>query len=455
MNHLEGLNTPQKEAVITTDGPVLVVAGAGAGKTRVITHRIAHIVSQGIEPSSILAVTFTNKAAKEMKERALSLLSQEITPQTTPFISTFHSLGVYILRNHHKTLNIPKHFTIFDRDDSVRAIKQALKKKGLNPKEYEPRKILSSISKKKGDGITFEEFSGHTSNYWDELVADIWEEYEHILTKNKAFDFDDLLLKTVSLLKKEKAIREQYQQQWKYIHIDEYQDTNGVQYEFVKLITNNENNICVVGDGDQLVYSWRGADIKNILSFEKDFSNTTTILLEENYRSTKNILGAANNVIKKNNNRIDKNLFTSNSEGEPLELIEGWSEANEAEKIVTAIQELIKEGTNPNEIAILYRANFQSRVLEEALLRSGVSYQLIGTKFFDRKEVKDVLSYIKCALNPDSLPDLSRIINTPTRGIGKITLAKVIDGEENTLSGKAKESVSNFRSILKKIQLSH
>ena len=454
MQHLENLNEPQKEAVTTIKGPLLVVAGAGAGKTRVITHRIAHIISQGVEPYNILAVTFTNKAAREMKERVERLLSGQVATGNAPFVSTFHALGVYLLCRHYKDLNIPKHFSIFDRDDSKRAVRSAMKKCSIDPKEYEPGKILGSISKQKGNATTAEEYGGMASNYWEEMVAEVWLEYEKKLKENKAFDFDDLLLQTLIFLRKNRSILKQYQDTWKYIHVDEYQDTNRVQYELIKLLAGSEGhpNICVVGDADQTIYTWRGASIGNILSFEKDFLGAKTILLEENYRSTQNILGAANDVIKKNVTRIDKNLFTQNIEGEKIELIEGWNEANEAEKVVTRVQDLISSGANPKEIAILYRANFQSRVFEETLLRERIPYQLVGTKFFERKEIKDMLSYIRCALNPENPTDIARVINVPARGIGKVTLAKVLSGNKKDLAGKVAESVNSFFDILKRIR---
>ncbi|MCI5108686.1 MAG: UvrD-helicase domain-containing protein [Candidatus Pacebacteria bacterium] len=812
------LNERQKEAVSHIEGPLLVVAGAGAGKTRVITERIANIIRSGVNPYNILAVTFTNKAAKEMKDRVY----KRIPTESSPFIATFHSLGVFLLKNHHKELNIPRHFSIFDRDDSKKAIREAMKRRGYDVKQYDPGKILGNISRQKGEALTQEEFSGIASSYWEELVSDVWSEYQKILKESKAYDFDDLLLETLLLLKRDKEILDYYQNIWKYIHVDEYQDTNKVQYELIKLLADEHKNICAVGDADQCldkrtkismadgksktmdkikegdqvlssfgsgdirestvkkvhkrksskelieiktedrkslvstpnhihfagyrlgiskqyhftylmykkgkgyrlgisqmytkgqarkmvgfvqrnnhehadklwiigthtdevssrimeyttslkyriptipfiarkhtrenrgggyvqdqkvidkiynsidtesgaaallrelglskdyphhqpqtavnrrrnivitlcadnrggssmhklsligqdkegkkilnslglktrsgtrnpkswryetlnknygeilkkcqelkkrlpdanvveiarlgksekdrtvkcslpflpaasvrpgmvlfnqksgysivksvrkikskdsfvydldidktnnyiangiithnsIYSWRGAKVENIMSFERDFRDTTVILLEENYRSTQNILGAANNVIKKNNNRIEKNLFTSNKEGERLEIIEGWNEANEAERIAEKVKELLREKVSPKEIAILYRANFQSRALEEAFLRENISYQLVGTKFFERKEIKDMLSFIKAALNPDSVVDISRVINTPARGVGKVTLAKVIDGKRDELKGKTKEKVDEFYKILSKI----
>ncbi len=452
MIHLEGLNTPQREAVTTIDGPLLVVAGAGAGKTRVITHRIAHIIANGVEPQHILAVTFTNKAAKEMRERVHALLSQDISTGSSPYVSTFHALGVYLLRANHKQLGIPLHFSIFDRDDSKKAVRTAMKRCDIDTKQYDPGKILSSISKQKGEALTAEEYSGMASNYWEEMVAEVWLVYEKIVAESKAFDFDDLLLKTLVFLRNNPDIVRRYQDHWKYIHVDEYQDTNKVQYELIKILCGDHNNICVVGDADQTIYTWRGANISNILSFEKDFAGAKVVLLEENYRSTQNILQAANDIITKNTARIDKKLFTQNTEGNKIQLIEGWNESNEAEKVANRIQQLIQSGVTPKEIAILYRANFQSRALEEALLRERISYQLVGTKFFERKEVKDMLSYIRAALNPDNLTDISRIINVPARGVGKVTLAKVLEGKQSELSGKARDNVSSFFSILRRIK---
>lgn len=447
MDYLKDLNKQQIEAVEHTEGPLLVLAGAGAGKTRVITHRIIHLIHKGIDPENILAVTFTNKAASEMKERVEKLIKNE---ENTPFVSTFHSLGVYILKKHAGLIGLNRYFTIYDRNDSVRAIKEGITESGYDPKQFEPRKVLSSISKLKGDGTSLREFSPG-NNFYKKLVAEVWEKYEKILFKEKALDFDDLLLKTYHVLNENEDIRQHYNDIWKYIHVDEYQDTNKVQYNIIRLLSKN-NNICVVGDIDQNIYSWRGADIENILAFEKHFPGTKTILLEQNYRSTKTIINVSNEIIKKNINRKEKNLFTENSDGELLHLYGAYDEHDEARHIAEKAGELINTGSSPKEIAVLYRANFQSRVLEEAFMYSGLPYRLLGTKFFERKEVKDVLSFIRFSLNQESVSDLKRIINIPTRGIGKVTLLKLVSGKYEELSPAMKSKVDDFYKIISDIE---
>ena len=457
---LQNLNSEQEKAVLSTEGPVLILAGAGAGKTKTIVERIRHLVSLGVAPSSILAITFTNKAAKEMRERIENGLRNDpdinrpISMTEKPFVSTFHSLGVHILREHSSLMDIKKHFTIFDRDDSKKAVKEALEHLGFDPKTHEPGKFLSIISKEKGRGITHNDYQeSNRRGYVAEVVAATWPEYEKILRRDNALDFDDLLLKTENLLRKELSVRKYYQNIWKYIHIDEYQDTNRVQYEISKMLVGSECNICAVGDIDQNIYSWRGAELKNILAFEKDYPNTAVITLEENYRSTKNILEAANAVIEKNKVRREKNLFTSNDSGEKITINGGIDEVGEAEFIASKSQELIDKGTSPDEIAVLYRANFQSRVLEEAFLKVGVPYQLLGTRFFERKEVKDILSYLRASLNTDSLADLKRIINVPARGIGKTTILKIFSDQSTDLPSAMQIKYKNFQAILEKIRI--
>lgn len=451
--YLEGLNEPQKQAVLHIDGPLMVLAGAGSGKTRVITHRIVHIIHQGIAPHNILAVTFTNKAAKEMRER-VTTLTQKYPPSdravidSSPVVTTFHSLGVRLLREFHETLGLRRHFTIYDRSDSQKAVKQAIEKAGYNPKEFEPRKILSMISRAKGDAMTILSYKDAANSYPEQVTAEVWEGYEATLQKEHALDFDDLLAKTLHLLKTYKHVRETLQSRFKYIHVDEFQDTNQVQSTIMDLLTGEEKNVCVVGDIDQNIYSWRGADIKNVLQFEKNYPGTNTILLEENYRSTKTIIAASNDIIKKNKNRVDKNVFTSNVEGDKITLYAGMTGYDEAEYIALTAQTLIAEGADPSSIAILYRTNFQSRSLEEAFLNFDVPYQLLGTKFFERKEVKDVLSYLRLALNPGSNADLTRVINTPTRGIGKVTMLKVIEGNQADLNAGAAVKVHTFNTIM-------
>ena len=450
MSKLYGnLNSEQKKAVASTRGPVLVLAGAGAGKTKTITERIRHLIETGTAPSAILAVTFTNKAAKEMRER----IGQGLSSSGRPFVSTFHSLGVYILREQSEQAGIKRHFTIFDRDDSKKAVREALLTLGLDPKTHDPARLLGIISKEKGKGIGAEDYGGRGEyGYFSNVVEQVWPSYEKILLRDNALDFDDLLVKTMNLLNDNRAVREFYQNIWEYIHIDEYQDTNRVQYEISKMLVGKNKNICVVGDIDQNIYSWRGADIKNILDFEKDYPDAQVITLEENYRSTKTILEAANAVIEKNKIRLKKNLFTTNAEGEKIGLFGGGDEVGEAEFIADKAAELIKKGTSPGEIAVLYRANFQSRVLEEAFMNRNIPYQLLGTRFFERKEVKDIISYLRATLNPDSLSDKRRIINVPARGLGKTTVLKIFSGDESLLPLSMKTKLENFGTLLREIE---
>lgn len=452
------LNARQKEAVEATEGPLLILAGAGAGKTKTIAERIRHLIHKGVTPSSILAITFTNKAAKEMRDRVDRLLREDsglnrpVSMEERPFVSTFHALGVHILRQNSGKLGLTRHFAIFDKDDSKRAVKEALVNQGLDPKTHEPERILSIISKEKGRDTTYEEYALHNEGgYFSGVVTDVWKDYEKILKRDKALDFDDLLLKTVRLLRDNPAVRDYYQKVWPYVHIDEYQDTNKVQYEIARLLVGEKNNICVVGDIDQNIYSWRGADIGNILKFERDFPGAKVVLLEENYRSTKNILSAANFIIEKNKIRREKNLFTENVEGEKLGLFTAFDEVQEANFVAERAEECIKGGVRPEEIAVLYRANFQSRVMEEAFLERGVPYQLLGTRFFERKEVKDVISYLRAALNEESLADMKRIINTPARGIGKASVTKIFADDEGSLTASTRQKLADFKKLLKEI----
>ena len=455
----DGLNQRQKEAVETLEGPLLILAGAGAGKTKTITHRILNLIKNGVQPSSILAITFTNKAAKEMRERVFKLIEEDkslnipISFAERPFVSTFHALGVHIIKENSALLGIPRHFTIYDRGDSKRAVKDALESLQLDPKQYEPGSILNTISREKGDGVTCSAYKNNSKKeYFQSIVANVWEKYEATLTKEKSLDFDDLLLKTAVLLRTNEKVRKHYQNVWKYIHIDEYQDTNRVQYEIAQLLSEKNKNICVVGDIDQNIYSWRGANIENILNFEKEYPQAKIITLEENYRSTQTILTAANNVIKKNSMRREKNLFTRNSEGQKIELLISYTEHEEARIVADKARELIDDGADQREIAVLYRANFQSRTIEEAFLRKEIPYQILGTKFFDRKEVKDVLSFIRASLNRDSSSDLVRIINVPPRGIGKATILKVLAGQESTLGPGLRSKVEQFTALLERIK---
>ncbi len=454
--HLEGLNEAQKKAVTTIDGPLLVLAGAGSGKTRVITHRIVHLILNGVAPHNILAVTFTNKSAKEMRERAMSLISSHggsarASIESQPTVTTFHSLGVRILREHHKALGLQRHFIIYDRSDSIKAIKKAIEASGHTVKEFEPRKMLSMISRAKGGAINRIEFLETASSFPQKVCAQVWQHYEQIMEQDHALDFDDLLVKTLYLLKKNPVINEFLQKRYQYIHVDEYQDTNRVQFEIIRLLAESHQNICAVGDVDQNIYSWRGADIKNVLQFENNFPKVKTIFLEENYRSTGTIIAASNSIIEKNTQRIPKTVFTSNTQGEKITLHAAHSGPDEAEYVVMTIKKLIEDGASPSSFAVLYRTNFQSRVLEEAFLNFNVPYQLLGTKFFERKEIKDVLAYLRLALNPNSTADTARIINTPTRGIGKVTMMKVLEGRQEELTTAAKQKVQQFEQIMQDI----
>lgn len=463
MKHLEGLNDAQKQAVLATEGPLLVLAGAGAGKTRVITARVAQIIEQGVAPSSVLAVTFTNKAAKEMRERVLHLLSSSdagaraLQGAGAPFVSTFHSLGLYLIKENAKELNLPRNPAIYDRSDSMRAIKEAMKAVDVSVDEFEPRRILGAISKEKGNGVSVTDYTQALGgDFVPGVIGRVWEKYEGILSEEKALDFDDLLLRAVRLLREREDIRARYHAAWKYIEVDEYQDTNAVQNELAELLTGPAKNICAVGDIDQNIYSWRGAELKNILSFDKRFGTAETparvILLEENYRSTQTILTAANDVIAKNKFRREKNLFTKNGEGDPISLYTAYDEMDEAGFVARRAAELIGEGVAPRDIAILFRANFQSRALEEAFLSRGLPYQVLGVRFFERREVKDVLSFLRLALGTDIPADLKRVANVPPRGIGKVTLLKMLAGRESELSGAIGEKVRSFRSLMSRVQ---
>lgn len=450
------LNTRQQEAVLHTEGPLLILAGAGAGKTKTITERIVHIVKQGTDPRAILAVTFTNKAAKEMRERIVHRLEEERVIETenpyrhTPVIKTFHSLGLMILSEYGDRLGLHRHPTILDSSDSLSIIKNAVEKLGIDPKMHDPSKIRSIISREKSDFVSVATYREKVVSAQMDVVASVWRLYEEELKQQKAVDFDDLICRTVTMLETHEDVRAAYQKRFAYVHVDEYQDTNRAQYEFVKLLVNpNHNNICAVGDTDQNIYSWRGANVRNIMNFEHDFPGTHTVLLEENYRSTGNILNLANTSIKKNTVRKEKNLFTSQGEGDLIDVVPTWDELSEAEWVAEKCKTLIEEGVSSEEIAVLYRANFQSRVLEESFIRANVQYNLLGTKFFERKEVKDVMSYLRAAVNRSSQPDLKRVFETPKKGIGKATVAKIFSNMDIPASAGVKiEKVYSFLDLI-------
>ncbi len=458
LSFLEELNDAQRKAVEHTEGPLLVLAGAGAGKTKTVVYRILNLIYKGVSPENILAVTFTNKAAKEMRERIENMLHQNkeinrpISITGKPFVATFHSLGVQIIKENAKEVGLTRNFTIYDRSDSKKAIKDSLEKAGYNPKEFEPNKILGIISREKGNFVTAENYEANSSGeYFEKVISSVWKNYEQILKKENALDFDDLLLVSAKLLERE-DMREKYSERFKYIHIDEYQDTNKVQYKIAEAIASRHKNICVVGDIDQNIYSWRGANIRNMLGFEKDYPNAKIVVLEENYRSTQTILAIANRAIEKNKLRREKKLVTRNAVGDKVTLFEALDESHEAEFVAQKIKSLVKNGAKLSDIAVLYRANFQSRALEEACIKNDIDYQVLGTKFFERKEIKDVISFLRYAFNRESISDLKRIINTPPRGIGKTTILKIVEGKETELPHAMKIKIQSFRNLTEKIK---
>lgn len=450
VNHLDGLNEKQKEAALHVSGPLLIVAGAGAGKTKTITHRIANLIASGVPAHAILAVTFTNKAAGEMRERVHTLLAATTSGGRQPFIATFHSLGVRLLREFAEEAGIPRAFAIWDRDDSIKTIKRILTSRGLETR-FPPRQVLARISKEKGEGGSAEAFIEKASTSYENSIGEVWVSYERALVNEGALDFDDLLVTTLSLLKKRPEVAEKLRLRWTHVTIDEYQDTNRAQYEIARLIAGDAQNLCVVGDVDQCLYSWRGAEIGNLLKFEKNFPGTKMILLEENYRSTQTILTAANAVIEKNVNRFEKKLFTSNPTGDAIELFAGETERDEAFFVARSARELLGSGVKASSIAVLFRENFQSRALEEAFIAEGVPYRVLGTKFFERAEIKDVLAYLRASRNLKSQVDFARAASSPPRGIGKTTLDKLFVGEDGTLSPATKNKIIAFRTLLARI----
>lgn len=422
---LNGLNDMQKEAVKATDGPLLIMAGAGSGKTSVLTRRIAYLmVEKGVAPWNILAITFTNKAAREMKERIGKLLGPGADDI---WISTFHSMCVRILRRDIDRIGISRNFSILDTTDQLSVIKSILKDRNIDPKKFDPRSILGSISGAKNELITPEEFEKTAGGMYEQVASDVYKDYQKKLLKNQSLDFDDLIMTTIQLFQRVPEVLEFYQRKFQFIHVDEYQDTNKAQYLLVKMLASRFQNLCVVGDSDQSIYRWRGADIANILSFEKDYPAASVILLEQNYRSTQRILEAANGVIKNNMNRKAKNLWTQNDEGQKINYYRADSESAEGQFVAGKINQLVSsEGRKLSDFAILYRTNAQSRVIEEILLKSNINYTIVGgIKFYDRKEIKDILAYLRLIANPDDDISLARVINTPKRGVGSTSVDKI------------------------------
>ena len=453
MDLFSNLNDNQKEAVAHINGPLLVIAGAGAGKTKVITHRVAYLIQNGVKPEQILAVTFTNKAADEMKERIgklLTLPTANYQTQNMPTIGTFHSISARTLRENSRHIGRTRNFTILDEEDALKVVKNCLKLLEINPKQFQPAKIRSIISKQKSNLVKPDELAiAGGDNFFPRVIAQIWTEYEKTLEKTNSLDFDDLISKTVYFFKEQPEILEKYQDKWPFILIDEYQDTNHSQYILAKLLSKKHKNICVVGDEDQSIYGFRGANFGNILNFEKDWPTAKTVILEENYRSVQTILKAANAIISRNRTRKPKNLFSQLGEGQKIYLFEAFNEAEEAEFIASKSLELLKNGAKSGEIAVLYRANFQSRVLEELFLMNSLPYQVVGTKFFDRKEIKDTIAYLKAALNPKDILSVERIINEPPRGIGRASLLNFFSGKKLPADKDAK--IKSFFKMLEEI----
>ncbi|MDK7354699.1 UvrD-helicase domain-containing protein [Peptoniphilus harei] len=459
------LNDKQKEALLATKGPLLILAGAGSGKTKVVTSKIAYLIEELQVPSwKILAITFTNKAANEMRDRVSKLIDEDISSM---WIGTFHSICVRILRKNIDKIGYSSSFTIYDRDDQITVVKEAIGELGLDRDIYKPRSIVNDISNIKSEGLSPKEYIDlNKTNFFKENLGKIYEIYEKKLVSNNALDFDDLLIKTVDILRDYEDIRSFYRSKFEYIFVDEYQDTNKIQYEFIKLVAGNEPNLTVVGDNDQSIYKWRGADINNILNFHKDFPGAKIVKLEQNYRSTQKILEVANKVIENNRTRIEKNLWTSRNEGKPVVYRE-FPHSNEEEYgVINKIIGLHYKGEEFKDMAILYRTNAQSRGFEEALVRERIPYKIVGgLKFYDRMEVKDILAYLRALNNTDDNVSLSRIINRPKRGIGDTSLADLLDYADKNgislydlvtnidkfedLNIRARKNVRDFGSILK------
>ncbi len=423
MDILADLNPAQREAVEAINGPVLILAGPGSGKTRVITHRIAYLIKVcGVSPRRIMAVTFTNKAAREMEERLRKLARSSVDELT---IGTFHAICARILRRDGKAVGVNPGFVIYDDEDQMTLVKRSLQALELDPKQHNPRAVHSAISAAKSRLWTPEEYLKHRHSYFDEIVQRVYERYQQFLSESNALDFDDLLLKVVQLFRQHSSVLSRYQSRYLHLQVDEFQDTNLVQYELMKQLAGKYRNLCVVGDPDQSIYSWRFADLRNILNFEKDYPEAKIILLEQNYRSTKMILETASHVISANQQRKPKGLWTENEVGVLPEIVETYTEQEEAQFVVNEIEELVGRGEfNRGDCAIMYRTNAQSRVLEEAFIRYGVPYRLVaGTRFYERREVKDVIACLRLVQNPNDSVSLLRIINVPPRGIGQRTVA--------------------------------
>lgn len=465
---LTGLNPEQQRAVETTEGPLLIQAGAGSGKTKTLTHRIAYIISTGLaSPYQILAVTFTNKAAKEMRQRLAYLVGREADDRSfLPFMGTFHSICVKILRQDGEHIGVARNFVIFDDTDRLSTVKQISKQLRIDEKSYPAKAISGLIGSAKNELIKPDNYQQLVNSPLQKVVAEVFPLYEKALKEASALDFDDLIGKTVELLSQNSEVRTSWQQRFKYILIDEYQDTNSAQYKLIKLLVNQDRNIAVVGDDWQSIYSWRGADFKNILNFEKDYQDVTVIKLEQNYRSTKNILEAAHKVITKNTQRSDKKLWTAGDDGLPVQVIPVANERAEAEAIIRRIEHsLALSDKTYNDFAVLYRTNAQSRAIEEMFMRYGINYRIIGgVRFYERKEIRDVIAYVRLIFQPEDRVSFERIVNVPTRGIGAKSISNFFDwqvqnglslnqtlqqvNEIDNLTPKAKQGLSDLNGVL-------
>jgi DNA helicase-2/ATP-dependent DNA helicase PcrA len=465
---LVGLNPEQRRAVETTEGPLLIQAGAGSGKTKTLTHRIAYLVATGkATPYNILAVTFTNKAAREMRERLASLLGHSPEDRSfVPYMGTFHSICVRLLRMDGSHVGVPANFVIFDEGDRLAAVKRVYKELHVDEKAYPPRQVTGLISSAKNELVSAVDYEQTASSPLQRVAADVFPKYEAILKEAGALDFDDLISKTVNMLSKNAEIRKKWQQTFRYIMIDEYQDTNAAQYQLIRLLVNEQHNLAVVGDDWQSIYSWRGADFRNILRFEKDYPSSTVIKLEQNYRSTKHILDAAHAVITKNSQRSDKQLWTKAGDGSPVQMVPVPNERIEAETIARRVQTAVDIGSRQyNDFAILYRTNAQSRSLEEVCIRYGVPYRIVGgVRFYDRKEIKDLIAYVRLLYQPEDRVSFERIVNVPARGVGaksleqfflwqllhELPLAKAINevSQCESITPKARKAIYELSMIL-------
>jgi DNA helicase-2/ATP-dependent DNA helicase PcrA len=471
MDILGELNDAQREAALTTSGPLLILAGAGSGKTKTLTHRIAFLIAEkGIWPSQILAVTFTNKAAKEMRERLSHLINQPNDRSFMPWMGTFHGICVRLLRMDGHYIDVPSNFVIYDEDDRKGLVKQAMKQLSITDKEMKPSAVSSAISSAKNAMQNPSDYEASANYPFQKSVAKVYALYEKRRKEAKALDFDDLLLEAVNLLQSNKDIRDKWKNHFKHIMIDEYQDTNTAQYQLVKLLTNDERNICVVGDDWQSIYSWRGADFTNILNFERDFPGAKVVKLEQNYRSTGNILEAAHQVITKNTQRTDKELWTAAGSGAPVQVHGVYDEAEEARQVADRISaQVMIAARKHSDFAVLYRTNAQSYTLERAFLQSRVPYQIVGgVRFYDRKEIKDIIAYLKLIYQPNDRMSFSRIANVPTRGVGATSLERFLNWQsdqpvdiiealvrveaEKIVTGKAKTALTRLGEKLQSLR---